>query len=856
MVLPSFLRKRSSSGAMAAVVCVVVFGVFLIGNTSHASITEFFFSCEADQCILNVIGVILQWLVYAVGSLLLLCTNLFITIAQYTGFGDSTAVNVGWAIVRDLTNMFFVLLMLVVAFGTILGREEFSYRQMLPRLLAMAVLINFSKVIAGLFIDFSQVIMLTFVNGFAAVAGANIVSMLKLNTITSLSPTRLQETSGTTTLVTWDNVGGLFLGVVMLGIALAVIIIMMIILAFRIVMLWLLVIMSPLAFFASTFPRGRLAEAYSTWWKEFGNYLTIGPFMAFFLWLSFAVAGTGNISSEFPAPATVSAGEQQRAQQVQQFVTSAAEPQNTISYVIGIALLMGGMMLSQQFSVLGGSMIGGAANWVKDKGTKIAKAPLRGALAAGSFAAKDIDSRIKKATGISLNVPAYFRGAAAGLKARQDDRYKAGQAKIDRFASRGGVFGRAMQLAGDPDKFFRTQGLLGVAKIALPSKLGGVPLRGTEYYSNKAEEQKAARKDAEAKISGVQKDRADFMNLYATNIKADVDELLAKATSASTPAEEKDYLDKASRLKKLKEKAREGEPITSEEFAETRALSSRFEASLTKDKRYETFDPRENAQHQAIAATEKGERYWTELAQRARPTGALPEEYGKHGLNGDFLKSEADQAIREEDKTAFSKIMARLGDDINGFLRAAGKDQTADGLKEYVEESYKKVGMDRQEMLAMMSGVSSTVSTKNPNFSGMVKVAAGGVLNWNDEIEATTAQAQSKLAGDRSKAMREKQLLGHRDAEGKAQISDADIAALARNLQSFTEALENPKGVNGKMAEILVEKQDELIQRLGKLNLNPTDLGDFKIALMKMASNFEKLPIKMSDLVRQVQATK
>jgi len=66
--------------------------------------------------------------------------------------------------------MSFILILLIIAFATILRQESYS-KKLLPKLLIMAVLINFSRTIFGLLIDFSQVIMLTFVNAFSAGGG-------------------------------------------------------------------------------------------------------------------------------------------------------------------------------------------------------------------------------------------------------------------------------------------------------------------------------------------------------------------------------------------------------------------------------------------------------------------------------------------------------------------------------------------------------------------------------------------------------------------------------------------------------------------------------------------------------------
>ena len=64
-------------------------------------------------------------------------------------FTDAEVVKMGWKITRDLTNMFFVLILLVIAFATILRIETYGMKSLLPKLIIVALLINFSLVLAG-----------------------------------------------------------------------------------------------------------------------------------------------------------------------------------------------------------------------------------------------------------------------------------------------------------------------------------------------------------------------------------------------------------------------------------------------------------------------------------------------------------------------------------------------------------------------------------------------------------------------------------------------------------------------------------------------------------------------------------
>lgn len=74
------------------------------------------------------------------------------------GFASHKVVaELGWKIVRDFSNMFFILIMVVIAFATILRLERYGIKELLPKVIIIALLINFSLVICYLIIDFSDI---------------------------------------------------------------------------------------------------------------------------------------------------------------------------------------------------------------------------------------------------------------------------------------------------------------------------------------------------------------------------------------------------------------------------------------------------------------------------------------------------------------------------------------------------------------------------------------------------------------------------------------------------------------------------------------------------------------------------
>lgn len=320
---------------------------------------------EAVDCsLINVIcwityGVsnIVYAVVWLLGLLFTKLTNLLISIiAPYSDFVTSPTVQVGWVIVRDLSNMFFILVLLAIAFGTIFKSEKYNYKTLLPRLLAMAVFINFSRTITGLVIDFAQVIMLTFVNAFQAAAGGNIATSLGVANLLSIS-------AEADAVGMMDVLISLLFAALMLFIMVAVVGVLLATLVTRIIALWVLTILSPGAFFLSTFPAGK--QHYDEWWTKLICWAFSGPVIAFFLWLALA---TMVESGDRVAAVGKNKAMQSSIKNAPTGVVSAQfEELNMTRFVIGIALLYAGLIISQKFCGVGAAFV---ANTAKSYGTK------------------------------------------------------------------------------------------------------------------------------------------------------------------------------------------------------------------------------------------------------------------------------------------------------------------------------------------------------------------------------------------------------------------------------------------------------------------------------------------------------
>lgn len=324
----------------AAIGAVLFFGIF--GWVSQAQAGLLPTLDDATNWIFGLVGQILGIIIAFLGNLVLIMVSVLIAFASYNDFVKAQPVVIGWVLVRDIVNMFFIVILLISAFSTIIGYKHFHYKSILPKLLLMAVLVNFSRTLIGLMIDFSQVVMLTFVNAFQSAAGGNFISALKLNQFTKLDP----DAPPDTTYALGSLVVASILGVVMLGIALTVIVIMAAFLVFRIVGLWILLILSPIAFFALALPEkmGKALTAFTRdFWSRLSTLLIGGPVMAFFLWLALAVV-QGSDKPFGDTLATLQPKDTLNAS----FVTAIGNSASIGQFIVAVALLMAGLDFAMQ----------------------------------------------------------------------------------------------------------------------------------------------------------------------------------------------------------------------------------------------------------------------------------------------------------------------------------------------------------------------------------------------------------------------------------------------------------------------------------------------------------------------------
>ena len=94
---------------------------------------------------------------------------IFITLNS-TLLAGSGFIQAGWTIVRDLSNIFFILVLLYIAIRIILDMGGHDVKKMITTVIIMALLINFSMFFTEVVIDASNIIALIFYNKLAVSA--------------------------------------------------------------------------------------------------------------------------------------------------------------------------------------------------------------------------------------------------------------------------------------------------------------------------------------------------------------------------------------------------------------------------------------------------------------------------------------------------------------------------------------------------------------------------------------------------------------------------------------------------------------------------------------------------------------
>lgn len=253
-----------------------------------------------------VIGKIASWISYIIGwigsQLIILEGQIIDWIINNSQFTKLALVQTGWSVARDVANLFFIAILIYIAFGTILRLSKFNAGQLLFKLALIAILINFSMTIGGIIIDFSQTLFKFFI--FAPIKGDMELSPQLANALSLQNFWKADEATaleqGFTSVdfglasASLKALGQIIFTTVFSFVTVIAFGAMIAILFIRNIYLWVLLIFAPLAWLCGIVPRKEISSYASKWWGDFIKWVTVAPIMGFFIFLALVAANGAN----------------------------------------------------------------------------------------------------------------------------------------------------------------------------------------------------------------------------------------------------------------------------------------------------------------------------------------------------------------------------------------------------------------------------------------------------------------------------------------------------------------------------------------------------------------------------------
>jgi len=231
----------------------------------------------------------------------------------------------GWGVIRDFCNMFFIFVLLYIAFGTILNLHGVKTKEMIINVVIIGLLINFSLFAVQVIIDASNILTRIFYNQQTIVVGPMINGVVQNETgsqgeiqlsaalVAKINPQKLiidaskvgniqnKETMGGNGQVASNGVSAktfllvTILAVIVNVVGLVTFLFSSLIFISRVIGLWLAMIFAPFAFFSYTVPALQDMDmvGWKKWWPETIKLAFLAPVFVFFIYLIIKFLDTG-----------------------------------------------------------------------------------------------------------------------------------------------------------------------------------------------------------------------------------------------------------------------------------------------------------------------------------------------------------------------------------------------------------------------------------------------------------------------------------------------------------------------------------------------------------------------------------
>lgn len=426
----------------------------------------------------------------------------------------------GWVIIRNICNIFFIVALIIIAMATLFRVESYQARHLLVQLIIAALLINFSLVICQAILGLADTVQAQFLP-----ANVTVIRSLAGNLMVGWRGAVMNNST---------IFNGTFAGIIQplfwLALSVGSFCVFCAIAAFlviRIVALWVLMMISPVAWAVGALPS--TSHYRGEWWQLFLKYAFFTPIMAFFLNLTALITvqfQQTKILQQIGSPdLTTSLGGSDLAG----FVFTLA------SNILLLVFLIAGLMVADKFGIMGAK---GITDWAK-KGVFLPFALAgKGVKAAANFGAE----KVLEKKNIELRPQKWIEGFK---ESRETNRMAREEAGLARAAGR--------SVLANPTSFFqRYWGVKGIKKAVT-----GQNREGQKMLDDAAKmEQRANELMQEAKIASdpyrdkAKKLKAEYERKKALGITDNYTLSQAEAAEQQALDAEKPFIKQARDLRK------------------------------------------------------------------------------------------------------------------------------------------------------------------------------------------------------------------------------------------------------------------------------------------------------------------
>lgn len=258
-----------------------------------------------DVCLSEWLARIASWIMWFVSSVLWIADQVFnfaikqsiYEMSNYMGEGGglSGIIIAAWSALRDIVNIFALMIMLYIAIGTILQLDGVNWKKMIGSIIIAAVLINFSMAISKVVIDVSNVFAIYFYEKAVPEEYGSMAKQLTtaLDIAQHMEQGKVSSQANLQTIPTLGSIAINTLGIIILIIcATFVLFAGAALLIIRLISLIFAVIFSPLPYIGMVIPKwgGQIAGDY---WNTLINQSLFAPAYMFCLYLTMQIITCG-----------------------------------------------------------------------------------------------------------------------------------------------------------------------------------------------------------------------------------------------------------------------------------------------------------------------------------------------------------------------------------------------------------------------------------------------------------------------------------------------------------------------------------------------------------------------------------